>query len=832
MGRLTEGVERVAALYRQAVAYAAAAEQALARPTAKARTDQSGLAQRLAAVGREVAPGWLGEPYDAARPIGDGRLPVYVRVGEARGEAPFPAVVPFVGVGHIAVDADARDERAAGLVRGVLLRTLAALPAGSLQVRVVDSAAVGATVAPFQALVAAGAMAPAVTDRAGLRGVLEEAERHVREGLAGGAKKPMLLVVASMPELTEPGDLARLSALAHAGPGAGLYLLVAGYAPPPTVESAPPAPALPNTTQITLRNPYALIVNPQLGEKGLAAPVYLDAGPPEAVLTKVCAQLAEQAIERTRIDLGDLMPTELWQTSSAAGLAATIGVADAPVQVNFDDATPHWMIGGRSGAGKTAFLINVLYGLCARYSPAELALYLLDFKEGVSFAEFTPGPLDPSWIPHARAVGIESDREYGVAVLRDLDREMVRRAAEFKRYGVTRFADLRAHRDLPRVVCVIDEFQVLFDGNDRITRDAVALLESLARRGRSYGIHLVLASQTVGGIEALYGKRDAIFGQFAIRVALPGGHGVLDPLNAAAENLPLGVAVLNTAGGTRGQDLSVRFPDPYAELPRLAELRHELWRCRPEENRAPSVFEGGAAQRIEDDPAYEATTPAARRKQVMVGRAVDVHLSTASFALDSSPGRHLAVLGPSEVGADVLAAAVRGLARQHEPGTVRFWLAPLVAVADAAADEVVQALGGHDVAVQDPQSLPGALAELAGGAGPPTYLVLFGADAAQLKPDALRRVLREGPARGVHVLGWWRGLRRFTEDIGGSSGREDVACLVFLNLPGSDVSLFLGTGVEWAPRPNRALLVDRHADRVSVIVPFSGGDDELGLERR
>src|SRR5439155_23957828 len=132
----------------------------------------------------------------------------------------------------------------------------------------------------------------------------------------------------------------------------------------------------------------------------------------------------------------------------------------------------------------------------------------------------------------------------------------------------------------------------------------------------------------------------------------------------------------------------------------------------------------------------------------------------------------------SEVGADVLAAAVRGLARQHEPGTVRFWLAPLVAVADAAADEVVQALGGHDVAVQDPQSLPGALAELAGGAGPPTYLGRLGADAAQLKPDALRRVLREGPARGVHVLGWWRGLRRFTEDIGGSSGREDVACLV------------------------------------------------------
>ena len=45
-----------------------------------------------------------------------------------------------------------------------------------------------------------------------------------------------------------------------------------------------------------------------------------------------------------------------------------------PLVLRFNDLTPHWMVGGRSGAGKTAFLINVLYGLGARYSPAEMAL--------------------------------------------------------------------------------------------------------------------------------------------------------------------------------------------------------------------------------------------------------------------------------------------------------------------------------------------------------------------------------------------------------------------------------------------------------------------------
>src|SRR6185369_12256671 len=103
-----------------------------------------------------------------------------------------------------------------------------------------------------------------------------------------------------------------------------------------------------------------------------------------------------------------------------------------------------WLVGGRSGAGKTAFLINVLYGLGARYSPHELALYLLDFKEGVSFAEFVPTRRDRTWLPHARAVGVESDREYGLAVLRELDAEMTCRSVAYKDAGVTRFADLRA----------------------------------------------------------------------------------------------------------------------------------------------------------------------------------------------------------------------------------------------------------------------------------------------------------------------------------------------------------------------------------------------------
>src|SRR3982751_5195704 len=226
-----------------------------------------------------------------------------------------------------------------------------------------------------------------------------------------------------------------------------------------------------------------------------------------------------------------------------------------------------------------------------------MALYLLDFKEGVSFAEFVPTSRDRTWLPHARAVGVESDREYGLAVLRELDAEMTRRSVAYKRAGVTRFADLRAvaadegrSGPLPRILCVIDEFQVLLAGNDPTATEAVGLLESLARKGRSYGIHLVLASQTVMGVEALYTKRDSIFGQFPVRVALPGGGDVLEPTNDSAAGPPLGTGGLGgPRGATRGHERVVQFPDPHADRDALLELRHKLWQARDEETPPPRI---------------------------------------------------------------------------------------------------------------------------------------------------------------------------------------------------------------------------------------------------
>ncbi|QLQ36965.1 FtsK/SpoIIIE domain-containing protein [Micromonospora robiginosa] len=834
MNRLAAAYRQAVDRHRQALRHWEAARRMLGA-AGPAPVGSPELVARLARLGGELAAAVPGTARVATHPVP-------VRLGEATTvDGVFPVLVPVGAGAHLAIDADARDPRVGELLRAVVVRLLTAAPAGAVRVVGVDQAAFGAAFLPLRPLQDAGVLAAAATTEAETTALLDAAERHARTAQRADPEDRELLVVvaASAPPARE---LARLAALTHAGPAAAVCVLLAGYAPAgPAAGGAPPLGA---TTQLRVTERYTLVGDPpgrpfSTDGSGLAAPVVLDGDPSHAAVTALARRLAEAADDSSGVTFADLLPARRWTESAGAGLRTVLGRAGRkPVTVGFDDATPHWLVGGRTGAGKTVLLLDVLYGLAARYSPAELRLMLLDFKEGVSFTEFVPTGRDPSWLPHARAVGIESDREYGVAVLRELRAELARRADLLKRHGVSRLADVPPNARPPRIVTVVDEFHVLFAGNDALARQAVDLIEELARKGRSYGLHLVLASQSTTGIEALYGRAEAIFGQFPLRIALPGGDAVLDPRNDAARGLTVGTAVVNTAAGAPGADVEVRFPDAHAAAADLAALRHELHAARPEGSAPPAVFRGHDTPRLTDDPAWAALAPGADPPYALVGRVVDVAGSPAGFALDASPGRHLAVVGTAAAGAEVLRCAARSLARQHAPGTARFLFAPLAPGTTDLADDLAMTLAaaGHAVRRLDAAALRAFLAEAAGDGGAPgrTCLVVFGMDAAagtlaatdpgtfRSGHDDLRAVLRHGPARGVHVLGWWRGLRRLADDLGGSGHRDDVTGLVALNVPAADLGLHLGVhDLAYTPREGRALLVDRHEHRTALIVPFT-----------
>ncbi|MBT8225108.1 MAG: hypothetical protein HKP61_20340 [Dactylosporangium sp.] len=303
MARLRARLARAALLHQQAVAAAGAAARLVRdhSPIGAAtdqHAEQRALAARLRALATKLAPGWLHAPLDAmppTAPLGGVTLPTFVGVGHAHplDDTSFPVLVPLLRAGHVAIDGDARDPRVAGLLRALALRLLTATPPGSLRIQVVDCADAGTTLAPFSDALSA----PVVTEQRGFRTLLAEAERWIAVRSDAGVPA-MLLIIASLPELTDGTDLARIAALAKAGPAGRLHIIAAGWPPPPLTAETTQRP-LPHCTQIALRNPYAWVGDPpgatfsanRTGPGRLNAPIELDRDPPLALVRRVCEQL-------------------------------------------------------------------------------------------------------------------------------------------------------------------------------------------------------------------------------------------------------------------------------------------------------------------------------------------------------------------------------------------------------------------------------------------------------------------------------------------------------------------------------------------------------------
>jgi S-DNA-T family DNA segregation ATPase FtsK/SpoIIIE len=294
--------------------------------------------------------------------------------------------------------------------------------------------------------------------------------------------------------------------------------------------------------------------------------------------------------------------------------------------------------------------------------------------------------------------------------------------------------------------------------------------------------------------------------------------------------------VLNDTAGTISGNRRARFPNADGQSIHL--LRHRMWQMRTPGSPPPAVFIGYAEYTMDDDKAPVVIPASRRRRSAVVGRKVDIGLSTAAFSLDSSPGKNFAVLGTSLVGADVLQSIAIGLARQHDPGTATFYLVGLASSSEDQVEALSDRLRAADQVseVLDLVEYQACLRQLnaspAAEKGHGTYVLVFAADAASsaLKQknknepraglEEFRTLLRDGPAKGTHFFGWWRGVRRLSDDLG-SAAKEDISGLLALNVRGNEVGLLIGeSNLDWTPRSNRALLIDRQEDTKDLIVPF------------
>jgi len=213
-----------------------------------------------------------------------------------------------------------------------------------------------------------------------------------------------------------------------------------------------------------------------------------------------------------------LPPEEEWFTGDCSKeLIIPLGMHGANNIQNlaFGIGGHHALIAGQTGSGKSSLLHTIIMSSLLRYSADQLNIFLVDFKRGVEFKIYANHELEAF-----RAVAIESEREFGSSVLEFLDREQSRRADKFKRVDVDNVHDYRQKTGevLPRIMLIIDEFHVLFSkDNDNMSKNAAAHLEQIIRQGRAFGLHVILASQTMTNVGGIH---HGVWGQVGIRIAL------------------------------------------------------------------------------------------------------------------------------------------------------------------------------------------------------------------------------------------------------------------------------------------------------------------------
>ncbi|MFI0775325.1 type VII secretion protein EccCa [Streptomyces sp. NPDC021212] len=206
-------------------------------------------------------------------------------------------------------------------------------------------------------------------------------------------------------------------------------------------------------------------------------------------------------------DVAELDLSRQWASrGERAFLRVPIGISDShePVLLDLKESSelgmgPHGLCVGATGSGKSELLRTLVLALVATHPPEDLAMVLVDYKGGATFAPFAN-------LPHVAGVITNLENQAGLVerVHASLAGEVKRRQQVLKDAGnvadIGDYATLRAEKrpdldPLPHLFVVIDEFGELLTAKP----DFIDLFLSIGRIGRSIGVHLLLSSQRIEG---------------------------------------------------------------------------------------------------------------------------------------------------------------------------------------------------------------------------------------------------------------------------------------------------------------------------------------------
>ncbi|UVJ40794.1 FtsK/SpoIIIE domain-containing protein [Arthrobacter sp. CJ23] len=346
----------------------------------------------------------------------------------------------------------------------------------------------------------------------------------------GEVPDPLLPAVLVVVEDDAPVDRGRLTRLLERGPDAGLHVMWVAA----NVQSLPAAcrdflavdghhgtttgqvrlgrhsyPVSCESLDAELATQLARMMAPVVD---VGKPVDDESDLPRAVsyATLIGKDLMDkpQAVAERWQENNSVHATAVPNRKDNGSLRALVGSKGVePFHLDLKNEGPHALVGGTTGAGKSEFLQSWVMGMASAYSPDRVSFLFVDYKGGAAFA-------DCLHLPHT------------VGLVTDLSPHLVRRALTSLRAELhyrERLLNRKKAKDLlalqreadpeapPYLIIIVDEFAALATEVPEFVDGVV----DVAARGRSLGLHLILATQRPAGV-----IRDSLRANTNLRVAL------------------------------------------------------------------------------------------------------------------------------------------------------------------------------------------------------------------------------------------------------------------------------------------------------------------------
>jgi S-DNA-T family DNA segregation ATPase FtsK/SpoIIIE len=748
---------------------------------------------------------WDSYEPDAEAPAPDGLRVGAVRLGGGDGLPAMPAVARFVGHGHLMIGEDKSPAVARSLMAALALRLVAATRPRTVRLALADPVGQGQHLSAFLRLpgpllrVGSGV----ATSGAELEALLKALTEHVVEvtqhrltnvygsveeynaATTGVAVPYHVLVLTGFPAGFTDRSAELLAKLAQNGPRAGIYIIA-------TVDHTREMPrdfdlAVLTRLATNLRPdgsgamtwddpefPDIVIASDQMPAGSRANPLL------DAIAAAAMSVSEDLSFSRIAVPAG-----QRWRGDTSDGLDVQIGVDSKGEPQRFimgTNGVHNGLVGGDVRMGKTNLLHVLISQLALRYPPEELELYLLDFKE-VEFDAYLTERL-----PHARAITSRTDREFGLSMLRRFHDEIDRRARLCREAKVTNLPDYRRETGtvMPRALVIMDEFQVLFGEEDRLSREAGRLLADIAKRGAAFGLHLLLTTQSPGGSLAVHLR--PVYEQMALRIALgctlPSvSQAILGEGNDAATKLTrAGEAIYNDRRGEGANPLMrIAFLPNNDRREWITTIRSlGAGRAYP----PPASFDPDAPADFRAHPACAAFaanpgrwTEPGPTVEAWLGEAIEIKPATAAV-FERYPRSNLLIVGGEEHGYGLLLATLLSVAVQRRPSEASFTVAEFARPSSPFHGFFTPVRDlPHRVRIAGPREASAALQELAAEldtrladssvARPPDWFFLIAGmrswqdlltEDRYGKPsetaEQLIRLADKGPDVGIHLAAW------------------------------------------------------------------------------